>query len=282
MWNWKPQCEQNVPSWHYRRLSRVQSSVNSTHSGLMWTDKKMHSSLCCRRRHNSEQCSQTQQMNIVLSYAADEWLSPSGHEALIRGYVQEYVQADVFVCDCSRGQKNITFKSKHVIFSHMHMPSRTNKHIPPVTHKQDIIIPLLQRCSIRTDKSPGDLALPNTLRKSAESHLSSPSIFPHFPCSPSPLLFIFVCRRLPSCLPQLSPEVSGVLSCSLLSVSLSSFFSLTSALSLWLYRLFLNSSEGSSLSPKAFVVSHKNLKFSPFFLPFSISLHLPFPCICWV
>lgn len=88
------------------------------------------------------------------------------------------------LCDCTRGQRR--HKKWHLsmqtcyLFTHMHMRSRTNKHMPPHTHqhKQAIIIPLLQRCSISRDQSPGDLALPNTLRKSAENHLSSPSIFP--------------------------------------------------------------------------------------------------------
>lgn len=169
----------------------------------------------------------------------------------------------VFMCLCvylcvtlggdKRTQKSGTFKENMSSF-HTHAYAKPHKqtHASPHTHKhkQAIIIPLLQRCSISRDQSPGDLALPNTLRKSAENHLSSPSIFPHFPSSPSLLLlFIFVYLRLPSRLHRLSPEVSAVLSCSLLSMSLSWSFPVTLRRSSFGFVVsFFNSSMGSSIS----------------------------------
>lgn len=84
-----------------------------------------------------EQCSQAQQMNIVLSYAADEWLSPTGHKALTRGVMC------LCVCVCFvtvRGDKGDTksgtFQCKRVIFSHTCIceAAQTNTCLPTHTN----------------------------------------------------------------------------------------------------------------------------------------------------
>lgn len=72
-------------------------------------------------------------------------------------------------------KKKVAPLKANMLFFHIYANTVPHKQTHASRHahqrRQIIIIPLLEHCSISRDQSSGDLALPNTLRKSAESRL---------------------------------------------------------------------------------------------------------------
>lgn len=134
---------------------------HSTHSGRTWTKEKTKN----KNTHDpatggitADQCPQTQQSNTVLGLAADKWLSPTGHKALMGGgYMCKYVHVSVFVCARDRRQRETKVipldENTLLCGTCTCKAAQTNTYLPAHTdkHKQAIIIPLLRRCSISTD-----------------------------------------------------------------------------------------------------------------------------------
>lgn len=124
-------CVPCACSWHVDNLELFQRPVaqetpTNPHLGPPWPG--------CRKRQQqttAEQCSQTQQTNIVPSYAADEWLSHTDGAGGVDEGLCEQAWTRVRVCVCVglwQETKQVVASNANVSFLHTHVYAKLQRH----------------------------------------------------------------------------------------------------------------------------------------------------------